>query len=287
MNSFPSNLLRSVRLGAYLLFTLFAMPVQAIALLCGLRGFTVGFPLFYHRTVVRILGFRLNVRGRLSTAQPTLFVTNHSSYLDIEMFGAVIPGSFVAKSEVKGWPLFGWLARLQRTVFVDRRVRSSAEQRDSLAARLQSGDNVILFPEGTSNDGTRLRPFKSALFSAAEIRVESRPVTVQPVTLSYTKLNGMPIGRDIRPLFAWFGDMELVGHLWTVAGLGITDIVIEFHPPVTIDCFGSRKKLAEHCERVIAEGLSAANSGRLAPLGETVPDEAPRAVGGAEAMTAT
>jgi 1-acyl-sn-glycerol-3-phosphate acyltransferase len=280
-----SNLLRTARLSAYLLFTFGAMPVQAVALLFGWRGFARAFPLFYHRTVARILGFRLQVRGRLSAERPTLFVTNHTSYLDIELFGAVIPGSFVAKSEVKRWPLFGWLARLQRTVFVDRRVRSSAVQRDSLAARLSDGDNVILFPEGTSSDGIRVRPFKSALFSAAEIRVDGRPVAVQPVTLAYTTLNGMPIGRDIRPLFAWYGDMELVAHLWAFAGLGITEIVMEFHPPVTIDSFGSRKKLAEHCERVVAGCLAAANSGRLSPASETMLAPAPSSVGG-EAVTA-
>jgi 1-acyl-sn-glycerol-3-phosphate acyltransferase len=286
VNGLFPTMLRSVRLSAYLLFTLGAMPVQAAALLCGWRRFSLAFPLFYHRVVVRILGFRLNVRGRLSTESPTLFVTNHTSYLDIELFGATIPGSFVAKSEVKGWPLFGWLARLQRTVFVDRRVRSSATQRDSLAARLGDGDNVILFPEGTSSDGNRVRPFKSALFSAAEIRVAGRPVTVQPVTIAYTALNGVPMGRDLRPRFAWYGDMELVGHLWTMAGLGTTDVTVAFHPPVTIDNFGTRKKLAEHCERVIAECLAAANSGRLAPAAETTLEPAPASAGG-EAVTAT
>lgn len=283
VNGFSANVLRTVRLVAYLLFTLGAMPVQALALLLGWRGFALSFPVFYHSTVAWILGFKLQVRGQLSAERPTLFVTNHCSYLDIEMFGAVIPGSFVAKSEVKGWPLFGWLARLQRTVFVDRRVRSSAEQRDSLTSRLQAGDNVILFPEGTSDDGNHVRPFKSALFSAAEIRVGGKPVTVQPVTVAYTRLNGMPIGRDLRPEFAWYGDMELVGHLWTVAGLGITEVVIDFHPPVTIDVFGSRKKLAEHCQRVISESLAAANAGRLPPASAAVAEPA---VGGAP-VTAT
>jgi 1-acyl-sn-glycerol-3-phosphate acyltransferase len=262
-----SHLLSFFRLIAYFVFTVSLMPVQALAIRTSPR-LRVALPMFYHRIAARILGFRLQVQGRVSTDASTLFVSNHCSYIDIEMFGAVIPGSFVAKSEVKKWPLFGWLARLQRTVFVDRRVRSSAEQRDSLTARLQAGDNLILFPEGTSNDGTHVRQFKSALFAAAEVRVDGRHVTVQPVSLAYTRLNGMPMGRDMRPRFAWYGDMEMAAHLWQMVGFGIVDVVVEFHPPVTIDGFGSRKKLAEHCERVIAQAVAAANAGRRAPLVE-------------------
>ena len=77
----------------------------------------------------------------------------------------MIPGSFIAKSEVARWPFFGWLAKLQRSVFVDRQVRSTATQRDAIGERLAAGDALILFPEGTSGDGNRVLPFKSALFA--------------------------------------------------------------------------------------------------------------------------
>ena len=97
-----------------------------------------------------------------------LFAANHVSYLDITVLGSLLDASFIAKTEVAGWPLFGWLARLQRSVFIDRRARSTAHQRDSIAARLAAGEALILFPEGTSGDGNRLLPFKSALFSVAD-----------------------------------------------------------------------------------------------------------------------
>jgi 1-acyl-sn-glycerol-3-phosphate acyltransferase len=241
------------------------MPVQAVAVARGWR-LAVSLPVFYHRRAAAILGFRVETRGRRAVDGPILFVANHCSYIDMETLGSVIPGSFIAKAEVKDWPLFGALARLQRSVFVDRRVRSSAEQRDSLTARLQSRDNLILFPEGTSNDGLHVLPFKSALFAAAEIRVDGRPVTVQPVSVAYTRVNGIPMGRDLRPFFAWYGDMDLAGHLWRMAGFGTVDVVVQFYPPVTIDSFGSRKKLAEHCRQVIAEGVAAAQAGRLPAL---------------------
>jgi lyso-ornithine lipid O-acyltransferase len=262
--TFTSHCLSLVRLIGYLGFTLCMAPIQALAVARGWR-LAVQIPMFYHARAAAILGFNVEIRGRRATDGPILFVANHASYADMEVFGSVIPGSFIAKSEVGKWPLFGTLARLQRTVFVDRRVRSSAEQRDSLTERLQQGDNLILFPEGTSNDSLHIRPFKSALFAAAEVKIGGRPVTVQPVSVAYTKINGIPMGRDLRPFFAWYGDMELVDHLWKMVGFGTVDVVVQFYPPVTIDCVGSRKKLAEHCWQVIAEGVAAANAGRLPP----------------------
>ena len=212
----------------------------------------------------RIFGFRIDIRGQMSAAAPTLFIVNHASYIDIEILGSVIPASFVAKTEVATWPLFGTLARLQRTVFVDRTRRTTAAaQRDTLTERLNAHENVILFPEGTSSDGNRLKPFKSALFAAAEIRVGGQPVNVQPVTIAYVGLGGIPVGRTSRHLFAWYGDMALVSHMWRLLGLEPLSVCLQFHPCVTIDIFGSRKKLAEHCEKIIAEALSTANSGRL------------------------
>jgi len=262
--------LRSLlRLSGFLLATAIAMPIQGLAILRPGR-FAEEFPIFYHSLVCRILGFRVEIRGAPSTDRPTLFVSNHTSYLDIEILGSAIRGSFVAKSEVAAWPLFGWLAKLQRSVFVVRKAATTASQRDSLQGRLAAGDNLILFPEGTSNDGNRVMPFKSALLSAAAQRVDGRAITVQPVSLAYVRLNGMPIGRVLRPYFAWYGDMELAGHLWTVAGLGKTDVVLEFHEPVTIEAFGSRKALSDHCHRVISEAVSAANAGRRSPNTPTI-----------------
>ena len=178
------------------------------------------------------------------------------------MLGSLIAGSFVAKAEVADWFFFGWLAKLQRTVFVERRVRRTADQRDVMARRLEAGDNLILFPEGTSDDGNRVLPFKSALLSVAERRPHDQALIVQPVSLAYTRLDGLPLGRALRPLFAWYGDMELAPHLWQLAGLGRLTVVVHFHPPVTLEDFGSRKRLSDHCQAKVAEGVALALSGR-------------------------
>ncbi len=252
------------RASVYAAFTLALIPVQAIALLLRLP-LSRRIPLWYHRICCRLLGIRLEVFGRRSRIRPTLFVANHTSYLDIPIYGALIPGSFVAKSEVAGWPLFGILAKLQRSVFVDRRVRTSHLQATALGQRLEAGDSMILFPEGTSDDGNHILPFKSALLSVAEFRAKGEPLTVQPVSLTYSRVDGLPIGRHLRPFYAWYGDMDLLGHAAELVGLGRLTVTVSFHPPVTIDQFGSRKALAQHCYTQIVGSHSDALSGRIQP----------------------
>src|SRR5580692_11817690 len=254
-----STTLRVRRMVVYLAWTLTLMPVQAIGLLLR-RPWVTQLPRFYHRGCCHILGFDVRQLGEPIDARPILFAANHVSYIDITVLGALIAGSFVAKSEVAGWPLFGWLAKLQRSVFVDRQVRSTVRQRNAIAERLADGDALILFPEGTSSDGNFILPFKSALFSVVFNR--EPPVTVQPVSLAYTKLDGLPIGRRLRPFFAWYGDMDLAPHLWRLLGLGTVEVVVEFHPPVAVAEFPSRKALSEFCYQRISAGVGRLLAGR-------------------------
>lgn len=254
----------AARASVYVLFTVALIPVQAVALLLRLP-LSRRIPLWYHRICCRLLGIRLEVFGRRSRTKPTLFVANHTSYLDIAIYGALIPGSFVAKSEVAAWPLFGQLAKLQRSIFVDRQVRTSHLQATALGKRLEAGDSMILFPEGTSDDGNHILPFKSSLLSVAEYRAKGEPLTVQPVSLTYSRVDGVPIGRHLRPFYAWYGDMDLFSHAAELLGLGRLTVTVSFHPPVTIDQFGSRKALAQHCYEQIVRSHSDALSGRIQP----------------------
>ena len=260
-------LLRAMRIAVYFAVTLPAMPVQVV-LLATKSPRARRFPVAYHRLICRLLGIRLVRRGTISAHRPTLFVSNHTSYLDIEIMGAAIEGSFVSKAEVSRWPVFGWLAKLQQTVFVERADRAgAARQRDEIRNRLDEGDNLILFPEGTSGDGMHLLPFKSTLFAAAE---DDR-VAVQPVSVVYRLLDGIPLGRFYRPFFAWYGDMTMAPHLWKMLGLGRLTVVMTFHEPIRLKDFGSRKLLSEHCARIIAEGMVAALAGREATPIDTPP----------------
>jgi len=250
------------RLLLYFTFTLACIPIQMV--LIRMRGDgRLRFPVWYHRTCCPLIGLEVQVVGTPSTVRPTLFVSNHSSYLDIPVLGSVIPCSFVAKAEVGSWPFFSTLARLQRTVFVDRQARHEAhQQRDSMVGRLQAGDSLVLFPEGTSSDGNRTLPFKTALFSVASTRIGDAALTVQPVSVTATHLDGIPLGHGLRDLYAWYGDMELPPHLWRMVRAGRLRVTVEFHEPVSLDGMTSRKALADHCWHAVAAGVDRAVTGR-------------------------
>lgn len=286
----------SVLVAGFVLITLVSIPIQALALRLGGTA-ARHIPHVYHRTLCRMIGLRINQHGKPVTGSPVLMVSNHVSWLDIPILSTATPLSFIAKSEVKAWPFFGLLAELQRTVFVERQRRSQTDrQRDIIAARLGVGEALVLFPEGTSSDGNRVLPFNSALFSVAEPAEgvgTGDALLVQPVSLAYTGLHGLPMARRDRPLFAWYGDMDLIPHLWRAFGAGPVDVTLHFHAPVTVHALGSRKALAQYCQRQVAAGVAYALAGRApedltshAPEGRTsgVPAEAPAAAGEARAQ---
>jgi lyso-ornithine lipid O-acyltransferase len=253
------------RVSTYAAFTLALIPIQVVFVLSGCRA-KVDFPVWYHRCCCRLFGFRVVRRGKPVLDGPVLFVANHCSYLDITILGSLLPASFVARADVAQWPLFGLLAKLQRSVFVDRKSLRAIQHRDEMSRRLDAGDSLILFPEGTSSDGNRVLRFKSSLLSVAELTPGGRPLTVQPVSIAYAMLDGLPLGRYLRPFFAWYGDMDMLGHLWQWAGLGRLTVFVRFHEPVTLDRFGSRKALTEHCYDVVSRGLAEALAGRHEPV---------------------
>jgi len=255
------NTRATLRLSVYLVFTLALIPIQALAVSFGWRLRQM-LPVFYHRTCCKLWGMTVEVRGEIARKQPTLLVSNHVSYLDIPVLSTIAPLSFVAKSEVSAWPFFGLLARLQRTVFVDRRRTSIARQRDAIGERLAAGDRLVLFAEGTSNDGNRVLPFKSALLSVAEQARPEISLTLQAMSIAYTRLNGVPVGRTLRPLYAWYGDMGLGKHLWTFAGLGRTHIIVTLHEPIAANALPTRREMARHLQGQVQASLVASLTGR-------------------------
>ncbi len=267
-----------VALTAFMLWTLPLMPVQLLLVLTRTR--VAGWlPVFYHRTVCRIVGISIDIRGEPSRARPTLYVSNHVSWADIPILSAILPISFIAKHEIATWPFFGWLAWLQRSVFIERKARRTADQRDAMVVRLEEGDSLVLFPEGTSGDGIHVLPYKSAFFALAEKRIDGRPLTVQPVSITLSKLDNLPVGRRSMSIYAWIGDQDLVPHLWRFLKTGHSTIVVEFHPPVTIDQFRSRKDLCAHCRLETQRGVDSVLTGRplVRPPLLPPPSEAPQA----------
>lgn len=275
----------------FLLATLLLIPWQESAVRFGLARRKT-FPHRYHRFLCRLFGIRVTVLGHPIQSEGVLMAANHTSYFDIIVFSAAARVSFIAKREVANWPLFGTLARLQETVFIERERRSqTAEARDLIRTRLTQGDALILFAEGTSDDGNAVLPFKSSLLGAAETDVgpdgQGRPrrVPVQPVSISYIGLYGLPMGRDMRPLFAWYGDMDLVPHLWEALKTGPFEAVVEFHPPLDVDRMGGRKQLAAAAERLVRTGQARALAG-LPSLSQTLPARAAIARAPAEELAA-
>lgn len=219
-------------------------------------------PRLWHRMVTRLLGLRIHVHGELAQARPLLIAANHVSWTDIMVLGAIADVHFIAKAEVAGWPVFGWLAKLQRTVFIDRaRPRSAGEQAGTIAARLVNGEPMVLFAEGTTSDGNRLLPFKSSLFAAVQMALgEEGGAAVQPVAIVYTRLHGMKMTRRQRMKLSWIGDQELVPHLLMLLGGGGVDVELHFGEPIAFGPGSDRKQLAREAERRVGQMMVAALS---------------------------
>jgi lyso-ornithine lipid O-acyltransferase len=192
-----------------ILFGCVATPLQWIALRLHApwRGWI---PVAFCRVVMSLLQVRVRVLGAPARKGPRLLAANHVSWIDILALHSVEPICFLAKREVGRWPLIGSCARLQETVFVDRKRRRSIPGANAaMAQRVLDGRNALLFPEGTTGDGLLLRKFHSSHFAAARDllaragRVES--VAVQPVAISYST-----------PDAAWLGEATLLPHVWSV-----------------------------------------------------------------------
>jgi 1-acyl-sn-glycerol-3-phosphate acyltransferase len=255
-----SPLTAALRLIGILAWILFLTPALVASSLLKRSSAVIWVGKRIYRGMIKISGIRVEVVGQPSAAPTVLFVANHCSYFDIVALGAKLDASFVAKKEVASWPGIGKMAQIAGTVFVERRARHSRSQRDEMTELLgKGGRSLILFPEGTSSNGQSVLPFKSSLFSVAEGELKSLPV--QPVSVAYTRLDGMPLGRGWRSHYTWYGDMELADHLWMAIGLGRLTVTLVFHEPVTLEQWGSRKALAEHCEKAVRKGVIAANRG--------------------------
>lgn len=240
------------------------VPFQLIVLLL-FKQHRYRIPQLFHAGLCWLLRVKVVVSGEIEQSHPTLFVINHISWLDIPVIGKVLPGSFVAKKEVEGYPLVGAISKLQQTIFIERTRPAIKGHKGEMQRHLENGDNLFLFPEGTSSNGIIIQNFKSAYFGLAEREINGRHLMVQPVTVAYSKLNGIPLTRGTMRIVAWVGDEELVSHVWAFLKRGTITAELRFHPPVTIDDYDSRKTMASDCQLTIATSLSRALTGREEP----------------------
>lgn len=209
---------------------------------------------FFHRGVCFILGIRVNYSGTISTARPTLYLSNHISYIDIFVLGQ-LPAYFIAKSEVASWPVLGKLATFQNTLFIERKAGRSKDQLKILQSHLKEKNSLTLFPEGTSTDGIHVEPFKSTLLESANIQNGFR-VAIQPVTVAYTHYNGRLIkNQEIRDHYAWYDKMPFLPHFMGLMPRKKVDAKVHFHPVCYLDDFDTRKECANYCQSVVAAHL--------------------------------
>jgi 1-acyl-sn-glycerol-3-phosphate acyltransferase len=207
----------------------------------------------YYRLLCRLLRIRVHVNGAPVRDRAVLFVSNHVSWIDIVVIGSVLPVAFVAKSNVRKWPLVGITAVMQRTVFVDRgRRHQAADAVAQIVDRLKGGTPVVLFAEGTSSDGNRVLAFRSALIGSARDALAEAEHTgrvwIQPLSIAYTRLHGLPLVRRDRPRVAWYGHMTLAPHFARIARDGGIDAIVTWGEPVAFDEQSDRKQIARALE---------------------------------------
>lgn len=247
-------------------------------------------PVLFHRTFLRLFSVRVTQSGAPpASGEAALVLANHVSWLDIVVIGSLRPLSFVAKSEIAGWPLIGPLAGLQRTLFIDRARRgATATVSAAMGHRLAGGELVVLFAEGTTGDGTRLLPFRSSLVGAARAALQAEAdrgrVRLQPLAITYPRRHGLPVVRSERAEIAWYGDMELAPHLATFVKGGPIDVHVVWGAPILFDAATDRKAATAAAEAEVRRAIQGVVTGRSGrdPVAAPVPADL-GAVGGLSA----
>jgi 1-acyl-sn-glycerol-3-phosphate acyltransferase len=204
-------------------------------------------PRVYLHWVGWVAGLRIEIRGR-PLKRNVLFLANHTSWLDIMILAGTTGTAFVSKEEVARWPVAGWLASLNRTVFIARAQRSAVKgQADALRDALASGRPVALFPEGTTDGGHDVLPFRASLLAALFPPLPR--LRVQPVAIGFGR-----IARDI----AWIGDEgSKENAVRILSRRGTIPVTLHFLESVDPHDMSDRKALAAQAHEEIVDALKA------------------------------
>lgn len=253
------------------------MPLLRLALFCTLLlfgflgSFVLGLPfpgspdsrlawlrMRLCRAACRILGLRIVRDGAPPAAGPALLVGNHVSWTDILALGAVAPVFFVARHDLVDWPGVGAIARLHGTLFLERGRRQKIPGVNrAIAERMGQGGLVVLFPEATTNDGSRLLKFHAAHFAAARDLLRAAPaleaVRIAPFALAYARRRGLPLGRAGRADIAWYGETTLFPHLMQLLRHGGAECRLVFSPELAFTRASDRKKVARAAHATVKD----------------------------------
>ncbi len=216
----------------------------------------------YLKTVLKIFNVKVGEKGFENMPKGSmLYVSNHTSYLDIIVLGSRISVRFTPKIEVSKWPVINFLVKMSLPVYIERDASRSLEQKNTIRDIIEGGDSILIFPEATTNDGSKVLPFKSSLFSVVEPQEETvadSHICVQPISIVYTHIDGVPANSSNMDKIAWYGDMKFLPHLWSLFGAKGARVKIIYHSFVYFDDFGDRKTLSKYCKDIISRGVEEA-----------------------------
>lgn len=237
--------------------SIIAIPLQTtIFVFFGKTRFVNFIPNLYGKVVSFILRVKVSTEGAPTKEGNVIYVGNHLSYADIGSIGGSLSASFISKAEVKGWPILGQLAAVSRTVFISRDRNAAVKCIADIKKTLTTGQNLILFPEGTSTNGLEVLPFKSTLFELFLSDELKETLTVQPFTITITGVDGRNIEKpEDNDLYAYYGEDVFFPHLWKLAKSKGASVLLTFHAPRKASDYNDRKKFAADCYNDVAGGL--------------------------------
>ena len=253
--------MRSLRLFSILLclsiFIIITIPIQFLLNIFQLKLKNT-YPLFFYKVIKNIAGINIDTEGFeriIHKDTGTLYIANHVSWFDILCLGSILNARFIAKKEVASMGIFGFLAKLSNTFFIDNSNKNKIYQYNNfIREKLINGESLILFPEGTTSDGNSIRKFKSSLFEC--INSSKSLINVQPISICYVRKNNLPMGIYSRRFIAWLGETSMVGSMKEFLSSGSITVNLIFHPKVSMKQFDNRKELSSFCEEQILIGLN-------------------------------
>ena len=254
------TLLVYIRIIAFFLFAIMVIPGLIIT------SKTKKLSLWYNKTCFKIFSFFFGMKtkikkGKLANIKNLLLVCNHNSYLDVFGLGSLLKINFVAKGDVKKWPLFGTIASLGNTVYISRDRMKAGSQVDFMEKELEKRNNPLLvFPEGTSTDGNEVLPFKSSLFAMFEKHIGKKndnQITIQPISIAYTHQGKKKLNNETRKTYAWYiKEQGLIEHMINAVKHSPFTMEVIIHDPIDLSTFKDRKELAKYCHDIVEKGFN-------------------------------
>lgn len=240
------------RLCLFALWTVCLVPFQLILLCFTKEKYAYYITQLWHKGVLKIANTKIIITGNIPKKSRNFYVGNHFSSMDIPILGSVIRASFVAKADVESYPIFGFLASIQQTVFISRNQTRAKLVMEQIKTMIVSEKDLIVFPEGTSTDASHIMPFKSSLFSVP-IECADTGITINPFTLELLSVEGSTdLTRTRRNLFTLSPDVEFWQNFISIFSLSEAVVRLHFYDPIIVSNDDDRKALAQKTYEIVA-----------------------------------